>query len=394
MTASYFLLERARALSLAKEGAGQARLSTGEESAECGGGCWCAAIDVCGGNGRLRGGHRALSSGAHQFLQLLPEVMVLLERARDGTEEWLTMSRAGGFAEVGHRARKVALTSVSDASGPLDARAQAATVQPVRGLRSHVHPVDNLHLEADGLPLDGKPQVRWGNARNAVLEVVGPIEGSAHHVPAVHIRRLQLVGFPLCLTAIRAAGFRAGAVDAAGMRRRDQPILLQMGSVGVVPSISVVVAQHPWRRRARHQTWRWPEGPAGQDRTPAKGDVALIIACVTRYTGYEGERLEGPCPHQSSEQLVDEDNRGHHSTPRASRRALDALGTSHSSLHAPLPVPVLATRDLERPRPLSRSNCMVCCAGLASRAPLLAVRLAGLFPLAYIHSAVWLHWEL
>eukprot|EP00962_Isochrysis_galbana_P044201 scaffold17084_cov130-Isochrysis_galbana.AAC.3 len=41
-------------------------------------------------------------------------------------------------------------------------------------------------------------------------------------------------------------------------------------------------------------------------------DVALIIACVTRYTGYEGERLEGPCPHQSSEELVDEDNRGHH----------------------------------------------------------------------------------
>jgi len=69
-------------------------------------------------------------------------------------------------------------------------------------------------------------------------------------------------------------------------------------------------------------------------------------------------------------------------------------GTSHSSLHAPLPVPVLATRDLERPRPSSRSNCMVCRAGLASRAPLLAVRLAGLFPLACIHSAVWLHREL
>eukprot|EP00962_Isochrysis_galbana_P020874 scaffold6128_cov147-Isochrysis_galbana.AAC.2 len=69
-------------------------------------------------------------------------------------------------------------------------------------------------------------------------------------------------------------------------------------------------------------------------------------------------------------------------------------GTSHSSLHAPLPVPVLATRDLERPRPSSRSNYMVCRAGLASRAPLLAVRLAGLFPLACTHSAVWLHWEL
>eukprot|EP00962_Isochrysis_galbana_P030368 scaffold9840_cov139-Isochrysis_galbana.AAC.7 len=33
-------------------------------------------------------------------------------------------------------------------------------------------------------------------------------------------------------------------------------------------------------------------------------------------------------------------------------------GTSHSSLHAPLHVPVLATRDLEMPRPSSRSNCM------------------------------------
>eukprot|EP00962_Isochrysis_galbana_P001973 scaffold506_cov135-Isochrysis_galbana.AAC.1 len=59
-----------------------------------------------------------------------------------------------------------------------------------------------------------------------------------------------------------------------------------------------------------------------------------------------------------------------------------------------LPVPVLATRDLERPRPSSWSNCMVCRAGLASRAPLLDVRLAGLFPFAFIHSAVWLHWEL
>eukprot|EP00962_Isochrysis_galbana_P022871 scaffold6857_cov125-Isochrysis_galbana.AAC.3 len=60
-------------------------------------------------------------------------------------------------------------------------------------------------------------------------------------------------------------------------------------------------------------------------------DVALIIACATKYlyipnyTGYEGKRLEGPCPHQSSEQLVDEDNRGHHNPP-ASRWALDAPG--------------------------------------------------------------------
>eukprot|EP00962_Isochrysis_galbana_P003918 scaffold1102_cov116-Isochrysis_galbana.AAC.4 len=48
---------------------------------------------------------------------------------------------------------------------------------------------------------------------------------------------------------------------------------------------------------------------------------------------------------------------------------------------------LLATRDLERPRPSSRSNCMVCRAGLASRAPPLAVRLAGLSSLAFIlHS--------
>eukprot|EP00962_Isochrysis_galbana_P002353 scaffold626_cov128-Isochrysis_galbana.AAC.4 len=44
------------------------------------------------------------------------------------------------------------------------------------------------------------------------------------------------------------------------------------------------------------------------------------------YTGYEGKRLEGPCPHQSSEQLVDEDNRGHHNPPPAGRWALDAPG--------------------------------------------------------------------
>eukprot|EP00962_Isochrysis_galbana_P057234 scaffold29512_cov110-Isochrysis_galbana.AAC.1 len=34
----------------------------------------------------------------------------------------------------------------------------------------------------------------------------------------------------------------------------------------------------------------------------------------------------------------------------------------HSSLHAPLPVPVLATRDLERPRPSSRSTIAWCVA--------------------------------
>eukprot|EP00962_Isochrysis_galbana_P042647 scaffold16011_cov126-Isochrysis_galbana.AAC.4 len=66
----------------------------------------------------------------------------------------------------------------------------------------------------------------------------------------------------------------------------------------------------------------------------------------------------------------------------------------HLSLHAPLPAPVLATRDLERPRPSSRSNCMVRRAGLASRASLLAVRLAGFSSLVFIHSAVWLHGEL
>eukprot|EP00962_Isochrysis_galbana_P027131 scaffold8494_cov125-Isochrysis_galbana.AAC.3 len=43
--------------------------------------------------------------------------------------------------------------------------------------------------------------------------------------------------------------------------------------------------------------------------------VAVCVAVARRYTGYEGERLEGPCPHQSSEQLVDEDNRGHHNPP-------------------------------------------------------------------------------
>eukprot|EP00962_Isochrysis_galbana_P049227 scaffold20760_cov124-Isochrysis_galbana.AAC.1 len=42
---------------------------------------------------------------------------------------------------------------------------------------------------------------------------------------------------------------------------------------------------------------------------------------------------------------------------------------------------------LKGPRSSSRSNCMVCRAGLASRAPLLAVRLAGSSSLAFIHSA-------
>eukprot|EP00962_Isochrysis_galbana_P035901 scaffold12330_cov147-Isochrysis_galbana.AAC.1 len=41
--------------------------------------------------------------------------------------------------------------------------------------------------------------------------------------------------------------------------------------------------------------------------------------------GYEGKRLEGPCPHQSSEQQVDKDNRGHHNPP-VGLWALDAPG--------------------------------------------------------------------
>eukprot|EP00962_Isochrysis_galbana_P004188 scaffold1156_cov131-Isochrysis_galbana.AAC.4 len=51
------------------------------------------------------------------------------------------------------------------------------------------------------------------------------------------------------------------------------------------------------------------------------GGTALCI----EYTGYEGKRLEGPCPHQSSEKQVDDDNRGHRNPP-VGRWALDAPG--------------------------------------------------------------------
>eukprot|EP00962_Isochrysis_galbana_P004526 scaffold1240_cov101-Isochrysis_galbana.AAC.3 len=62
----------------------------------------------------------------------------------------------------------------------------------------------------------------------------------------------------------------------------------------------------------------WP-GSAGQLLRLPRGEtegvhlltfyIYLGTALCIWYTGYEGERLEGPCPHQSSEQLVDEDNR-------------------------------------------------------------------------------------
>eukprot|EP00962_Isochrysis_galbana_P031365 scaffold10225_cov146-Isochrysis_galbana.AAC.1 len=141
-------------------------------------------------------------------------------------------------------------------------------------------------------------------------------------------------------------------LDDAG-RSRNEPSVLPPSVTTVTnddnrtDGVRCCVQFCPPRHRMRKCAGVWPthvvtlqcRAPGSQWAVPVFGvaicrfftllfirDVALIIACATKYTGYEGKRLEGPCPHQSSEQLVEEDeDRGHHNPP-AGRWALDAPG--------------------------------------------------------------------